>query len=137
MYSMFAYSLKLYGFKDGVEDPSTKWQGPFSWNKPIMELQPGPPLNQVARGAVVGLSLDSKNQNHMYAPATHMLNRIHVQWRESLLATVRYPEYWFTPAVVSQIPELVTKSIEAPVASCSNTVRTTPSSSYVDRFPLR
>lgn len=36
--------------------------------------------------------------------------------------TDKYPEYWFTPGVVSQMPELVTNSSLAPVAACSNTV---------------
>ena len=65
MYSMFAKALKELGFKEGVEEPPTKWQGPFSWNRPIMLEQPGPPLNHVASGAVVGLVLASKNQNHL------------------------------------------------------------------------
>lgn len=32
-----------------------------SWKSPIMELHPGPPLNQVARGAVLALFRASKN----------------------------------------------------------------------------
>lgn len=32
-----------------------------------MEEQPGPPLNHVASGAVVGLFRASKNQNHMFS----------------------------------------------------------------------
>ncbi len=39
-----------------------------------------------------------------------------------LVPTDRYPEYWLTPFVVSQMPELVTNSIFAPVAACSKTV---------------
>lgn len=35
------------------------------------------------------------------------------------------------------MPELVTKSIVAPVASCSKIVRFTPSRSTKERFPLR
>ena len=31
-----------------------------------MEEHPGPPLNQVASGAVEGLLRASKNQNHMF-----------------------------------------------------------------------
>src|ERR1700679_747615 len=60
-YSMFAYSLKLYGLSDGVLAPFTKWQGPFSWKRPIMLEHPGPPLNHAASGAVVGLLRASKN----------------------------------------------------------------------------
>ena len=65
MYSMLANWLKELGFRDGVEAELTKWQGPFSWKRPIMLEQPGPPLNHVASGAVVGLLRDSKNQNHL------------------------------------------------------------------------
>jgi hypothetical protein len=32
-----------------------------------MEEHPGPPLNHVARGAVVGLFRASKNQNHIFS----------------------------------------------------------------------
>lgn len=39
-----------------------EWQGGLT----IMELHPGPPLIHIARGAVVGLERDSKNQNHMF-----------------------------------------------------------------------
>jgi len=60
----------------------------------------------MARGAVLGLERDSKNQNHMFM----------------LSPTVKYPEYWFTPDVVSHMPELVTKDSLAAVAACSNTV---------------
>jgi hypothetical protein len=31
MYSILAYWLKLYGFKDGSDAPLTKWHGPFSY----------------------------------------------------------------------------------------------------------
>jgi len=62
---MLALVLKLYGFNDGVVAPFSKWQGPFSWNNPIIDEQPGPPLNHVASGAVVGLLRASKNQNHL------------------------------------------------------------------------
>ena len=48
--------------------------------------------------------------------------------------TLRYPEYWLTPLVVSQIPELFTNSILAPVAACSKTLYTTPSRSTKDRL---
>jgi hypothetical protein len=34
-----------------------------------MEEHPGPPLNHVARGAVVGLFRASKNQNHIFSLA--------------------------------------------------------------------
>lgn len=67
---------------------------------------PGPPLNHVARGAVVGFERASKNQNHMFM----------------FVPTERYPEYWLTPFVVSQMPEFVTNSSLAPVAACSKTV---------------
>jgi hypothetical protein len=40
-----------------------------TWNRPIMEEHPGPPLNHVARGAVVGLFRASKNQNHIFSLA--------------------------------------------------------------------
>jgi hypothetical protein len=56
--------------------------------------------------------------------------------RLGLLPTERYPEYWFTPGVVSQIPEFVTKSIVAPVASCSKIVWSTPPRLTKERFPL-
>ena len=36
-----------------------------TWNKPIMDEHPGPPLSHIARGAVLGSFRDSKNQNHM------------------------------------------------------------------------
>ena len=64
-YSMLANSLNELGLRDGVEAPPTKLHGPFSWNNPIILEQPGPPLNHVASGAVVGLLRDSKNQNHL------------------------------------------------------------------------
>ena len=38
----------------------------FSWNSPIIELQPGPPFSQSARGAVPGSFRASKNQNHIF-----------------------------------------------------------------------
>ena len=41
-------------------------QGPFSSKRPIMEDDPGPPLNQRARGSVYGLLRDSKNQKLGY-----------------------------------------------------------------------
>jgi hypothetical protein len=53
--------LKLLLFREGVSSPFTKWQGPFSWNNPIIEEQPGPPLNQAARGAELGSFRASKN----------------------------------------------------------------------------
>ena len=36
-------------------------QGPSSNNRPVEELQPGPPLSQRTRGSFLGLFLDSKN----------------------------------------------------------------------------
>lgn len=51
--------------------------------------------------------------------------------------TERYPEYCFTPGVVSQIPELVTNSIFAPVAACSKTVKFVPSRSTKERLSLK
>lgn len=39
------------------------------------------------------------------------------------LPTDKYPEYWPTPGVVSQIPELVTYSSFELVAACLKTVR--------------
>jgi len=42
-------------------DSLVKRQGPFSWKRPIKLLQPGPPLSQRAKGAVVGLLRASKN----------------------------------------------------------------------------
>lgn len=48
--------------------------------------------------------------------------------------TDRYPEYCFTPGVVSQIPELLTNSILAPVAACSKTLKVTPSRSTKERL---
>ena len=87
MYSMFAYSLKLCGFSVGVFDELlAKRHGPFSyhpdtlviaheflrtksgtWNNPIIDEHPGPPLNHVASGAVVALCLASKNQKNMFS----------------------------------------------------------------------
>lgn len=104
-----------------------------------MEEQPGPPLNQVARGAVVGLFRASKNQNHMFSlPGSQNQKTVseYSKRKGNLLPTERYPEYWFTPGVVSQIPEFVTKSILAPVASCSNMVCSTPSRLTKDLLPL-
>ena len=40
--------------------------GKKTWNRPIILEHPGPPLNQAARGAVVGLFRASKNQNHLH-----------------------------------------------------------------------
>lgn len=40
-----------------------------TWNNPIIDEQPGPPLKKVARGAAVGLLRASKNQNHMFSSA--------------------------------------------------------------------
>lgn len=42
-----------------------KRQGPFSSNRPTMELQPGPPFSQSANGLVLGLSRASKSQKNM------------------------------------------------------------------------
>jgi len=52
------------------------------------------------------------------------------------LPTCKYPEYWLTPGVVSQMPEFVTKSIAEFEASCRKIVRLTPSSWMKARFPL-
>lgn len=90
---------------------------------PYLE-QPGPPLNHVASGAVVGfdraskllLSSDQRTQGRQDG-ITYNQNHIFM-----FVPTERYPEYWFTPGVVSHIPELVTNSILAPVAACSKTV---------------
>jgi hypothetical protein len=81
-----------YGFSVGSEELSTKWQGPFSWNRPIIDEQPGPPFSHIANGALPGLFLAAKNQNHMCMS----------------VPTSRYPECCSTPGVVSQMPELET-----------------------------
>jgi hypothetical protein len=50
---------------DQLLKPCKIFRVAFTWNSPIIDEQPGPPLNHVANGAVLGLFLDSKNQNHM------------------------------------------------------------------------
>jgi hypothetical protein len=61
-----------------------------------MEEHPGPPLNHVARGAVVGLFRASKNQNHIFSLAIVRVKsgfeKIHGNWN-NLLPTEMYPEY--------------------------------------------
>jgi hypothetical protein len=79
--------------------------------------QPGPPLNHVARGAVAGLFLDSKNQKNIFSFADGFSRFAAWSCLENLPPTDRYPENWLTPGVVSHMPELVTKSMVAPVAS--------------------
>ncbi len=49
---------------------------------------------------------------------------------------LNHPKYWLTPGVFSQIPEFETKSILAPVTSCSNIVCLTPLRSTYDGLPL-
>lgn len=52
-------------------------------------------------------------QNHMFMPSP----------------TERYPEYWLTPGVVSQMPEFLTNDNLDFVALCSKTLYLTPSCS--------
>ncbi len=51
-----------------------------------------------------------------------------------LLPTEKYPEYWFTPGVVSQMPEFLTNLTVDCVAACSKTLYVTPSSTTTDRL---
>lgn len=46
------------------ESAATK-QGPFSDKAPIRDEPPGPPLSQIASGALRGSFLDSKNQKKL------------------------------------------------------------------------
>ena len=57
--------------------------------------QPGPPLNQVASGAVVGFDLASKNQNHLTInqPYNRGLKWESVTYMFMFDPTDRYPEY--------------------------------------------
>lgn len=47
----------------------------------------------------------------------------------SIVPTFTYPEYWFTPLVVSQMPEFLTNSILAPLAAWWKMFHTAPSRS--------
>jgi hypothetical protein len=59
-----------------------------------MEEQPGPPLNQVANGAVVALFRASKNQNHMFSLPWILLLIAPLRRMEVYsLPTDKYPEY--------------------------------------------
>lgn len=62
---MLATLFQLYSFDAMLlVDSLVKRQGPFSWKSPIKLLQPGPPLSQRAKGAMVGsLRLSKNHQN--------------------------------------------------------------------------
>jgi hypothetical protein len=47
-----------------LESSFTK-QGPFSMKMPYMDEEPGPPLSQMASGAVEGFLRASKNQKNL------------------------------------------------------------------------
>lgn len=57
---MLLSSFQAYGLS-WVSRSSVTLQGPSSWNRPISESEPGPPLSHSVRGAVSGLLRASKN----------------------------------------------------------------------------
>lgn len=116
---MLAYEFQEYGFRLGSVLLLTKWQGPCSWNSPIIDEQPGPPLSHKARGAVDALLRASKNQNHI----------------DMFVPTERYPEYVLTPGVVSQMPLSSIISRVAFVAACSYTLYVMPLLSRLNILP--
>jgi hypothetical protein len=82
-----------------LESGSTE-HGPFSTNKPISEELPGPPFIQMESGAFSGSFLDSKNQKNVligYGCSSFRSPKVPA-------GKCTYPEYDFTPSVVSQIP---------------------------------
>ena len=101
---------------DCVLAPFTKWQGPFSWKRPIMLEHPGPLLNHAAGGAVVGLLRAPKNLT-MFSITLCSKN---------LVSRTRTTCSYLSPRTDSQstgsLPEFVTNSSFAPVAACSKTV---------------
>ena len=50
-----------YGFCVGANVPASQVKGPFSVSKPLKELQPGPPFNQMVISSAFGFVL-GKNQ---------------------------------------------------------------------------
>lgn len=73
-----------------------------------MEEQPGPPLNHEASGAVAELLRASKNLRVLAYPLSTSMKMTYQNHMFMFDPTERYPEYWFTPGVVSQIPEFLT-----------------------------
>jgi hypothetical protein len=83
------------------------------------------------------MSCFKEPEEHVLLPchiSTSLL--LHLRVSQDLPPTFRYPECCATPGVVSQIPELDTKSSFAPVASCSKIVCTTPFRSSYEVRPL-
>lgn len=58
---MFECVFQLYGFEVVFFPLSLMLHGPSSKSRPVEELQPGPPLSHMVRGAFLGLLRDSKN----------------------------------------------------------------------------
>ena len=70
---MLTSLFQLQGFRYvDLESGPTK-HGPFSSRRPIKELAPGPPFNQIARGAFSGAFRASKNQKNLHWLSKHSL----------------------------------------------------------------
>lgn len=65
MYSMLTSLFQLHGLSTVDLESSFTKQGPFSMSRPSMDEDPGPPLSQMARGAVSGFLRASKNQKKL------------------------------------------------------------------------
>lgn len=64
------------------------WQGPISWNRPIILELPGPPFIQIDRGAFAGSFLDSKTK-HLFS--TNF-------WDTGTYITYTKRRYWYCKA---------------------------------------
>jgi hypothetical protein len=53
------------GFRNVELESAPTKQGPFSWSNPIIDEPPGPPFNQIDRGALTGSLRASKNQKKL------------------------------------------------------------------------
>jgi hypothetical protein len=72
-------------------------QGPFSPSADCIELYPGPPPNQMPKGASLGSFLDSKNQKKVLMGYSGICVSKSEDGREM------YPLKDFTPGVVSHM----------------------------------
>lgn len=95
-----------------LRPPETTVHGPSSNNRPVEELQPGPPFNQRVKGAVEGEDRDSKNLR--ICTRKIRVGKLDVkptsyQKKRCLSSSIsRYPEYCWTEE--SQSSGSVTRS---------------------------
>ena len=61
---MLVKLVQAYGFLIGAYVPDCHKNGPFSWNNPSRDEQPGPPFSQIAISSDARGFSEGKNQNH-------------------------------------------------------------------------